>query len=150
MGMRAPLDGSGERILVIEDDPQEQALLIRLLAQAGYTCSAAADAAEARRLITRAAFDLLLADVKLPGESGLQFVQHVIAEHPATAAVMVTAVDDPALAGRAIEIGTYGYIMKPFSANEILIGVKKFRERYNLEPIPDSEALRVTPAPHSQ
>jgi hypothetical protein len=30
----------------------------------------------------------------------------------------------------------------------LLIGVKKFRERYNLEPVPDSEALRVTPAPH--
>jgi hypothetical protein len=32
----------------------------------------------------------------------------------------------------------------------ILIGVRKFRERYDLEPIPDSEALRVTPAPHSR
>jgi putative two-component system response regulator len=133
MSMKAPLDGAGERILVIEDDPQEQAVLIRLLARAGYRCSAAADAAEARRLIGREEFDLLLADVKLPGESGLQFVQHVIAEHPATAAVMVTAADDPALAGQAIEMGTYGYIIKPFSANEILIGVKNALSRRKLE-----------------
>src|SRR5919106_315357 len=121
--MAGPLDGAGERILVIEDDPQELELLVRMLDRAGYRCSAAADAKEARRLAAASQFDLVLADVNLPGESGLQFVQHVLGEFPQTAAVMVTGMDDPALAGTAIEIGTYGYIMKPFSANEILIGV---------------------------
>jgi putative two-component system response regulator len=87
-------------------------------------------------------FDLLLADVKLPGESGLQFVRHVLGEFPRTAAVMVTGADDPALASAAIEIGTYGYIMKPFTANEILIGVKNALSRRRLEI--ENDAQRET------
>jgi putative two-component system response regulator len=140
--MGAPLDGAGERILVIEDDPQELELLIRMLDRAGYLCAAAADAKEARRLAAEEQFDLVLADVNLPGESGLQFVQHVLGEFPQTAAVMVTGMDDPALAGAAIEIGTYGYIMKPFTSNEILIGVKNALSRRSLEI--ENDAQRET------
>lgn len=129
----APLDGDRERILVIEDDPQELKLLVHLLDQAGYRCSVAADAGGARRRVAEERFDLVLADVNLPGESGLHVVQHVLAEYPGTAAVMVTGIDDPALANTAIEIGTYGYIMKPFTANELLIGVKNALSRRKLE-----------------
>jgi putative two-component system response regulator len=128
-----PLDGDGERILVIEDDPQELKLLIRLLAGAGYHCSAAADAGEARRLVAEERFDLLLADVNLPGESGLHVVQHVLAEYPGTAAVMITGLEDPALANTAIEIGTFGYMMKPLTTNELLIGIKNALSRRRLE-----------------
>jgi putative two-component system response regulator len=129
----APLDGEGERILVIEDDPQELKLLSRLLDQAGYRCSVATGAHEARRMVAEEQFDLLLADVDLPGESGLHVVRHILAEYPRTAAVMVTGSDDPAAANTAIEIGTYGYIMKPFTANEVLFGVKNALSRRKLE-----------------
>jgi putative two-component system response regulator len=131
--MSAPLDGAGERILVIEDSPEERELLVRVLNVAGYRCSVAADTREARRQIAGQEFDLVLADVMLPGESGLQFVEHFLAEHPETAAVMVTGIDDPALANTAIEIGTYGYIMKPFTANQLLIDVKNALCRHKLE-----------------
>jgi putative two-component system response regulator len=139
----APLDGDGERILVVEDDPQDQKLLIRLLDRAGYKCSAAADASEARRLVAGEQFDLILADVKLPGESGLQLVQHAMAEYPGIAALMVTGMDDPALANTAIEIGTYGYIIKPFTGNEILIGVKNAlcRRKLQIENAAQRETL---------
>lgn len=128
-----PLDGGGERILVVEDDPQDRKLLVRLLDGSGYGCTVAGDAPEARRLVARDSFDLVLADVNLPGESGLQLVQHVLGEFPGTAAVMVTGMDDPALANTAIEIGTYGYVIKPFTANEILIAVKNALSRRRLE-----------------
>jgi putative two-component system response regulator len=139
----APLDGDSERILVIEDDPQELKLLTRLLDQAGYRCSAAADAAEADELVARQRFDLLLADVHLPGESGLQLVKRVLGKYPQTAAVMVTGSDDPALANNAIEIGTYGYIMKPFARNEVLIGVKHAicRQKLAIENAAQRETL---------
>jgi len=127
------LDGGGERILVVEDDPQDQKLLVRLLDGAGYGCSVATDSAEARRLVSTDPFDLVLADVNLPGESGLKLVQHVLDEFPGTATVMVTGMDDPALANRAIEIGTYGYVIKPFTGNEILIAVKHALSRRSLE-----------------
>jgi putative two-component system response regulator len=133
--MAAPLEGAGERILLLEDDPQEVEILTRLLNGAGYRCSSASDGREARQLVVSGKpYDLLLADVNLPGgESGLQLAQHVLAEFPQTAAVMVTAVDDPEVANRAIEIGTYGYIMKPFTAQELLIGVKNALSRRRLQ-----------------
>jgi putative two-component system response regulator len=140
--MAAPLDGAGERILVIEDSPRDQKLLIKVLDKAGYHCSSASNATEARRLVAGEKFDLLMADVKLPGESGLQFVKHVLGEFPQTAAVMVTGMDDPALANTAIEIGCYGYIIKPFTANEILIGVKNALSRRRLEI--ENDAQRET------
>src|SRR6185436_10495389 len=140
--MAAPLDGAGERILVIEDDPQEQKLLNRVLDKAGYRCASATDASHARRLLTQGGFDLVLADVNLPGESGLHFVKHVMGEFPRTAAVMVTGMDDPALANTAIEIGTYSYIIKPFTSNEILIGVKNALSRRKLEI--ENDAQRET------
>ena len=129
----APLDGEGERILIVEDDPRGSKLLVRLLGQAGYRCSAAPDAADARRQLTEEQFDLLLADVNLPGESGLQLVKHVLAEYPHMAAVMATGMDDPRSANAAIEIGAYGYIMKPFTANQVLFGVKNALSRRKLE-----------------
>jgi putative two-component system response regulator len=140
--MAASVDGAGERILVVEDDPRELKLLIRVLDRAGYHCSPAADANAARRLMGREQFDLLLADVNRPGESDLQFVQHVLGEFPNTAAVMVTGMDDPTLASRAIEIGTYGYVMKPFTTSEILFAVKNALSRRRLEI--ENDAQRET------
>jgi putative two-component system response regulator len=129
----APLEGAGERILVIEDDPQELKQLAGMLDRAGYACSSASDPNDARRRLAAEQFDLLLADVRLAGsESGLQLAQHVLEEFPGTAAVMVSGTDDPALANTAIEIGTYGYVMKPCLDNEILIAVKHALSRRRL------------------
>ena len=129
----APLDGEGERILVIGDDPQELHLLSRLLNEAGYRCSVASDALEARSMVAEEHFDLLIADVNLPGESGLHVVKHVLAEDPRTAAVMATGTDNPALANTVLEIGAYGYLIKPFTPNAVLIGVKNALSRRRLE-----------------
>ena len=129
----APLDGEGERILVLEGDPQKLKLLSSLLDQAGYRCSVATDAGAARRMVTEEQFDLLLADVNLPGNSGLHVVRHFLAEYPHTAAVMVTGTDDPAVASTALAIGAYGYLIKPLTANTVLIGVKNALSRRKLE-----------------
>ena len=102
----APLDGEGERILVVEDDPQGLKLLIRLLGHAGYRCSAAPDAGDARRQLAEEQFDLVLADVQ-PARRvrARHLVQHVLAEYPHMAAVMATGMDDPTVANAAIQIG---------------------------------------------
>ena len=97
------------------------------------TCQLAANAAEARTLLKGQNFDLILCDVKMPGESGIDFIRHLLSEYPETAAIMITAVDDPEVAERALEIGAYGYIIKPFNANELLINVSNALRRRKLE-----------------
>jgi putative two-component system response regulator len=69
----------------------------------------------------------------MPGESGLVLIREVIKEKPQIAAVMVTGLDDPQFANVALESGAYGYILKPFETNEILINIANALRRRRLE-----------------
>ncbi|MDE3035343.1 MAG: response regulator [Nitrospirota bacterium] len=120
-------------ILIVEDEDATRRLLGRLLEGYGYTCTLAADAQEARRQLGKQEFALILCDVNMPGESGLDLVRQILKEYPQTAAVMVTGLDDPQLANMALESGAYGYILKPFETNEILINIANALRRRRLE-----------------
>ena len=126
------LRGDSEKVLIIEDDRQAQSLLARTLEGGGYRWDVAVDAATARRMCAAQEYDAVLCDVDLPDQSGLELVEDVFRRSPDTAAVMVTGVDDPAVAERAIDIGTYGYILKPFSPTEVLIGLRGALQRRRL------------------
>lgn len=121
------------RILVVDDEEPIRRMLVRLLTRNGYECAAAAEAEEARREVAEAPYHLVLADMDMPGESGLDLITHISHEYPDTATVMVTGMDDTKLANSALEMGAYGYIIKPFESNEILINVANALRRRQLE-----------------
>jgi len=127
------LDMDAPRILIVDDEETIRQQLDRLLTMHGYACTLAADAQEARRHLAQERFALMLCDVNMPGESGLHLVKQVLREHPFTAAVMVTGMDDPVIADIALKSGAYGYILKPFEANEVLINVANALRRRQLE-----------------
>lgn len=118
-----PRGGSDAHILVVEDEEPIRRSLGRLLERAGYVCATASNAAEARQLLADGSFDLMLCDVTMPGESGFTLLAHVHHAHPDMAVIMVTAIDSPHTADPAIRHGAYGYILKPFDTNVILINV---------------------------
>jgi putative two-component system response regulator len=120
-------------ILIVDDEEPIRRMLSRLLERHGYVCKVACDASEARRQLEGHAFALILCDVNMPGESGLDLIRRVLREYPHTAAVMVTGLDDPQLAGIALEHGAYGYIVKPFESNEVIINVSNALRRRRLE-----------------
>ena len=122
-----------ERILIVDDERQIRELVRRLLERAGYECTTAESAEEATRVLHEEAFALLLADLQMPGESGLDLISRVRVSHPNTAAIMVTGVDDEALAESALTLGAYGYIVKPFSPSELSIQVMNALRRRKLE-----------------
>ena len=126
------LRGDSEQILIVEDDRQGQSLLARTLEGGGYHWDVAPDAATARRMCAAQEYDLILADVKLPDQSGLELIESVFRQAPDTAAVMITGLDDPAVAERALDIGVYGYILKPFSPTEVLIALRGALQRRRL------------------
>jgi len=115
--------GTDSRILVVDDEITIRQSLCRLLRGKGYRCEMAADAFEARHLLETQSFELMLCDVNMPGESGFSLLSHVSVAHPDTAVIMVTAVDSPSAAEPAAQNGAYGYIIKPFDMNSILINV---------------------------
>jgi DNA-binding NarL/FixJ family response regulator len=120
-------------LLIVDDELSIRSLLIRILETNGYRCAEAADGAEARACLEAQEPDLLLCDVRMPGESGLELIDHVKRMHPDTAIIMVTALNDPLEAQTALEIGVYGYVIKPFEPNQILISVANALRRRELE-----------------
>jgi signal transduction histidine kinase len=121
------------KVLVVDDEEPVRRLLRQILENNGYDCTPAADAAEARERLKEQSFDLVLCDVKMPGESGLDFIRYVLGEHRDTAVVMVTVMDDPSIAETAIETGVYDYIIKPFHPKGVVICVRNALYRRQLE-----------------
>jgi putative two-component system response regulator len=120
-------------ILVVDDEEPIRRLLAYLLQSHGYTVEGAADAREARNKLAEQPFALMLCDVNMPGESGMDLVRHILTEHKHTAAIMVTGLDSSVLASAALEVGAFGYIVKPFESNEVLIDVANALRRRRLE-----------------
>jgi len=114
---------AGARILIVDDELPIRRVLSRLLEKESYRCATAANASEARELLAAEAFDLMLCDVTMPGESGFSLLASAGREHPDLAVIMVTAIDSPEAALPAAQHGAYGYIIKPFELNSILINV---------------------------
>ena len=120
-------------ILVVDDDRAIRRMIARIVMRAGYACSEACDPAEALLVADQQDFDLVMCDVNMPGGSGLQLVRDLRARHPDIAVLMVSGMDDPQTAGLAIDSGAYGYIVKPFETNEILIAADNALRRRQLE-----------------
>ncbi len=123
----------GARVLVVDDERTLADLIARVLADGGYRPDVASTVAEARTLLASSHFDLVLCDLNIPGESGLGLLEHVFREHPDTGAVVVSGDDDPDVAVAALELGTYGYVVKPFSASQILFTTANALRHHKLE-----------------
>lgn len=120
-------------ILVVDDEEPIRRLLGYLLQTHGYTTVLAADAREARQKLDEQPFALMLCDVNMPGESGMDLVRNILTERPQTAAIMITGLDSSVLANAALDVGAFGYIVKPFESNEVLIDVANALRRRRLE-----------------
>ncbi len=120
-------------ILVVDDEEPIRRLVGYLLQSHGYTVTLAADARQARKQLDEHPFALMLCDVNLPGESGMDLVQAILSENRNTAAIMITGLDSPILANAALEMGAFGYIVKPFESSEVLIHVANALRRRKLE-----------------
>ncbi len=110
--------------------------MLRLIERAlheRYECELAGNVAEAREKLDGGDFQLALCDIQMPGESGLILAEEVAKEHPETAVVMLTGVDDPEVAEHAFRIGAHGYLVKPFWAGQLLITVANALRQHALE-----------------
>jgi two-component system NtrC family sensor kinase len=113
----------GDSILCVDDEEAVRRLLVRLLTGRGYRAIAAASVAEARVELARTPFALVMCDITMPGETGLDLAEELARSASDTAVLMVTAHDDPALAARALDLGVYGYVLKPFEPTELLVTI---------------------------
>lgn len=120
-------------LLIVDDNEALLRWAERVVEERGYSCDVAADAAHARKRLDHNAYQLVLLDVNMPGESGIELLGHIRSSHPEAAVVMVTGEDDTRLAMTAIELGADGYMVKPVGSGELLINVANALHRRHRE-----------------
>ena len=126
-------NSSPTRILVVDDEPNISRLVSQLLAVKGFYSRMCNSGAQAIAAIAEEEFTLVISDINMPGMSGIDLLAAVKNSHPDIAFIMLTAVDDHATAVRSLELGAFGYIIKPFEANELFINVSNSLRRRELE-----------------
>ncbi|MGZ5932377.1 MAG: response regulator [Rhizomicrobium sp.] len=109
-------------LLVVDDDERLRGLLHRYLTSNGYRVTAAADAADARALMKSMAFDLLVLDVMMPGESGFELTKS-LRNHSQVPILMLTAKGHAEDRIAGLELGADDYLPKPFEPRELLLRV---------------------------
>jgi putative two-component system response regulator len=126
--------GDIERVLIVDDEEPVRVMIARMVASGGeWECETAADAAEARVLLARDEFSVVICDVNMPGESGTDLTRWIREHHSDVAVLMATGIDDPELAQSVLELGAYGYLVKPFKRHEVQINVANALGRRRLE-----------------
>ncbi len=117
-----------QRVLIVEDSPDQALLITRLLESAGYSAEVADDATEALTLIERDPPDLVATDLVMPGMSGLELVEAVRADHPFVPVVLMTAVGTGEIAVEALRRGAASYVHKGRLFEDLLPTVEKTLE----------------------
>jgi len=110
-------------LLVVDDDKRLRELLRRYLSDNGFRVTIAADARDARSNLASFAFDLLVLDVMLPGENGLELTRALRRENPIPV-LLLTAMGEPEDRVNGLEQGADDYLSKPFEPRELVLHIR--------------------------
>jgi putative two-component system response regulator len=121
------------QLLIVDDDEALRRSEERVIRDQGYSCDGAANANAALERLRENSYDLALLDVNMPGDSGIKLLADIRRDHPDVAVLMVTGEDSSKLAMTAIELGAYGYLVKPVGSGELLINVANALHRGRCE-----------------
>ena len=118
------MNGEKEHILVVDDEESVRNLLQRILAEAGYDVTAAADGNEALYKLSSGETKIVLSDIKMPGLSGIEVLTKLSDSWPEYCVIMVTALGDLQTAVDALKLGAFDYITKPFEQEAVKVKVQ--------------------------
>ena len=127
-------------ILVVDDDTRLRSLLQRFLRENDFFVSTAKDAVEARERLTEYKFDLLIVDIMMPNESGLDFLSSLRHES-AVPVILLTAMGETADRIVGLETGADDYLVKPFEPKELVLRIKNILRRAPKEAFAEKQIL---------
>ncbi len=122
------MNAEAAHILVVDDDARLRDLLREYLTQSGFRVSAAQSAADARNRMDVLAFDLIVLDLMMPGESGLQFAQSLRSRN-SIPILMLTAMGEAEARIQGFEAGADDYLAKPFEPRELVLRIHSILRR---------------------
>src|SRR5690242_9969486 len=122
-----------QSLLIVEDEASIREPLVRYFENNQFRVKAAANAAEARTLLTAHAFDIVISDIMMPGEDGLSLCRHIRSTSNLPV-ILLTARSEELDRILGLEVGADDYVVKPFSPRELLARVKAVLRRANSLP----------------
>jgi two-component system phosphate regulon response regulator OmpR len=137
-----PSPADRPHLLVVDDDTRLRALLARYLGGQGHVVTTAASAAEARACMRTLAFDLLVLDIMMPGQNGLDFAKALRAEGSVMPILMLTARGEAEERIAGLEAGADDYLPKPFEPRELLLRIAAIMRR-NPRPLEGPALIRL-------
>ncbi len=126
-------------LLIVDDDERIRDLLRKFLMRHGFLVSVARDAAHARRVLAGLDFDLIVLDVMMPGESGVDLTR-TLRESRDTPILLLTAKGEAEDRIEGLEAGADDYLPKPFEPRELLLRINAILRR-----MPEPEPEEVQP-----
>ncbi len=120
---------SGERVLLVDDDELVAEALRLSLRRAGYDVAVASDVPQARELFDRGGVDVVVTDLLMPGESGLDLLRHIDAADPQLPVIIITADQSVHAAAQAVRGDAFDYLTKPMSREELITAVQRAASR---------------------
>jgi DNA-binding NtrC family response regulator len=130
---RTPRAGSSPRILIIDDEAAIRESLDTLLTLEGFTVSMAIDGPSGLDQLSRNEYDLLLLDLALPGESGIDLLPRITALQPNLPVIMITAYGTMGNVVDAIRAGAENFVQKPWDNEKLLADIRTAIARHRAE-----------------
>ena len=129
-------------LLVVDDDTRLRERLSSFLSRNGFRVSTASNAAEARERLGVLDFDLIVLDVMMPGETGLDFAAG-LRRSDDVPILMLTAMGDTKDRIAGLETGVDDYLGKPFDPRELLLRIQNILKRHRAAASPTGEPQRI-------
>ena len=124
---------SSVKLLIVEDDPLFGGALGEALEGVGYRLRLAVSGAGALEAIAEESFDLVVQDIKLPDANGLDILQEIIARQPHCGAIVMTGYGTIESALRAMKLGAFDFLTKPFPMEILFLKIESFLELKRME-----------------
>ena len=132
--------GNGEKIIVVDDEPEVRQLLVEILIEDGYSLESSGGAAEALQKMRAQHFDLLFTDIMMPVMDGFELIQEARRVLPDIVPIVMTGYATLDTARSALRDGAFDYVLKPFNIGEVRMAVAGALERKRL--LDDKARLR--------
>ncbi|MBQ8784583.1 MAG: response regulator transcription factor [Alphaproteobacteria bacterium] len=120
--------GKRTHILVVDDDTRLRSLLTRFLRENDFMVSSAKGADEARDMLKEYKFDILIVDIMMPNETGLEFLSKLRKED-SVPVILLTAMGEAGDRINGLELGADDYLAKPFEPKELVLRIKNILKR---------------------
>jgi two-component system phosphate regulon response regulator OmpR len=137
-GRRDTLPDNAPHVLVVDDDHRIRDLITRYLGQSGFRVTSACDTQSARAAMRGLAFDIVVLDVMMPGESGLELARE-LKSNSSIPICMLTARAEQDDRVQGLETGVDDYMLKPFEPRELVLRLQNILRRGQTVNVPKEE-----------